>query len=103
MSHFSSVGGRALEGLVDLPPHRLPLPLATGDLVELLLHLRREADVYDLREVADEEVVDHHPQVLGLEIAAVPLDVAALLDRGEDGGVGAGPPDAVLPHPFAQG
>ena len=46
------------ERLVELAQQRHPLALAPGDLVELLLHLRREVDVDVVAEVLDEQVGD---------------------------------------------
>src|SRR6185436_16980669 len=55
------VGG---EGLIELPDRVDPLPVAFLDLVEGLLHLRREGDLEDVGERLEEEV-DHRLAQLG--------------------------------------
>jgi hypothetical protein len=75
---------------------RDPLLLAAGDLVELVLQPRGEVVVHVLREVLGEEGVDDAADVRGHEAPAVHLHVLAVLQRGDDAGVGGGPSDAVL-------
>ena len=84
------------ERIVELAQQRHPLALAAGDLVELLLHACREGDVDVVAEVLDEHVGDDAGHDLGPQAAILDLDVAALDDRRDRGGVRGGPADAVL-------
>ena len=69
---------------------------AFGDLVELLLHPGREAQVNDLREVVDQQAIHHLADVCRGEPLVLAPDVAPLLDGRQDRGIGGGPPDPVL-------
>src|SRR6266567_1779691 len=92
-----------VEGFVELPDHLDPRRLGLGDVVELLLHLRGEADVDDVAEVFDQDVVDHHADVLGEEPLVVQPHVTAVQQHRDDRGVGRGPADAVLLQRLHQG
>ena len=72
-----AVAQRAVEGA----QQRHPLALATGDLVELLLHPRGELDVDVVAEVLDEQVGHDLGDELGMEPAVLDPDVAAVGDR----------------------
>ena len=66
------------------------------DLIELVLHLGRIAEIHDVSEVLGQQVVDRHPDVGGAKTAIVLFDVLARLDRLDDRTVGRRPADAVL-------
>ena len=84
------------EGLPELVERRGPLLLAARHRVELILHRRGEAVLHVAVEVMGEEAVDDLADVGRHEAPAVHLHVLAVLQRGDDGGVGRGPADAVL-------
>src|SRR5436190_1141855 len=60
---------------------RDPVPLTPRDLVELLLHPRRELDVDVVAKVFDEEVCDDPGDGLGKQPPFVDPDVASIDDR----------------------
>src|SRR4029453_17883153 len=90
-------GEVALEGLVE-GLHRVdPLALTFLDLVEVVLHLRRELDVHDVLEVRDELVGDRHAQLGRAQRAPLAMHVAAIVyDRPQDRRVGRWPADPEL-------
>ena len=73
-----------------------PVQLPFLHLVQLLFHARRVGDVEDVAEVLHQQVAHHHAEFGGMEAALLLLDVLAVLNDGEDGGVGRGPADALL-------
>src|SRR6266540_5173483 len=88
------------DGVLDLHEEgldqRLPRLGATGDVVEVLLHLGCEAEVDHLWEDVGQQVGHDDADVLWVEALGVQPDVLAL-EQGRDGGrVGRRPPDAVL-------
>ena len=87
---------RFLERVVELVEHLDHVFLGRGDVVELVLHVRGELQVEDLGELLDQEVGHDHAQVGREEPPLLLLDVAAVLDRLDDRGVGAGPADVLL-------
>ena len=87
---------RPLERSVELVEHLRPPDPALGDVVELVLHVRREVDVDDVREVLDQLVGDDHAHVLGIEALVLQPDVSAVLDRRDDRRVRGGTADAQL-------
>ena len=82
--------------VVEGAQQRHPRPLAVGDLVELLLHPRRELDVDVGPEVLDQEVGDDLRDGLGVEPSLLDADVAAVGDGRDRRRVGGRPADAVL-------
>ena len=70
-----------VEGVVELPQDGHPRGLPFGDVVELLLQLRGEADVHDVAEVLHQVVRDHLADLLGEEALVVQAHVAAIEDR----------------------
>ena len=87
-----------MSGHVQLLDERHPGSLALRDLVELVLEVGREIEVDDVAELAHEQVVDEHADIGRLQATILAFDVAALLDRGQDGRVGARAADAALLH-----
>jgi hypothetical protein len=86
----------AFERTVELLEH-LDLPeLALGDVVELLLHVRGEVGVDDVREVLDQLVGHDVAHVFGSEPPILQPHVPAVLDRGDDRRVGGRPADPEL-------
>ena len=85
-----------LERPVEGAQQRHPRALAARDLVELLLHARRELQVHELAEVLDQQVGHDLADELRLQPALLDGHVAAI-DDGRDGRrVRGRPPDAVL-------
>ena len=77
-----------VEALVELAHGLAPVELAVFDLVELLFHPRRVLHVEDVVEALEQQIGHHHAEFGGREVAAFLLHVLALLNGGEDGGVG---------------
>src|SRR6185437_14550761 len=73
---------RDLQRLVELGDDRVPRPVARRDLIKLLFHLRREADVHDVGEVIREQLIDVAAKLRWLERAAQLLDVATVDQLG---------------------
>ena len=97
--------GLAERGGEVLPEPRqqhLPVLLAGGDPVEVLLEVGGEVVVDVAAEVVGEEGDDQPALVLGVEAVLVLADVVALLDGRDDRGVGRGPADAELLHALDQ-
>ena len=85
------------ERLPEVAHHLVPLLAALLDLVELVLHARGEVHVEDVGEAARPAArLTAMPRSVGREPPAVALDVVARGDGADDGGVGAGPADALL-------
>jgi hypothetical protein len=80
----------------------LPLELAVGDEVELLLQVRREVVLHVALEKALQKRRDEAALVLGDQTLLVDLDVVALLQHGERGGIGRRTADAQLLHALDQ-
>ena len=90
-------GEIALEGLVELLDRVDPLALALLDLVEVVLHLRRELDVHDVLEVRHELVGHRHAELGREQRAPLAMHVAAIVDdRAQDRRVGRRPADPEL-------
>src|SRR6266571_4732011 len=70
-----------VERVVELTKHAHPLRLSLRDVVELLLHLRRETDVDDVGEEIDEHVDDDHTDLLGEEPLVLQANVATVEQR----------------------
>src|SRR3954468_22449829 len=75
---------RLLKGFVELAQDALPLQLSALDLVQLLLHLRREAHVEDVRELLDHDLLDGLTELRREEAALLELDVAAVGEHRDD-------------------
>ena len=86
----------------EIAQHVLPLELAVGDEVELLLQVGREVVLHVALEEAFQERRDEAALVLGDQPLLVDADVVALLQHGQRGGVGRGPADAQLLHALDQ-
>ena len=93
---------RAHELAPEVAQHVLPLELAVGDEVELLLEVGREVVLDVALEEALQERRDQPALVLGDQPLLVDADVVALLQHGERGGIGGGPADAQLLHALDQ-
>ncbi len=81
---------------VEVAHHGPPRTRAAGDLVEVLLHPRRELEVHEIAEVADEQVGHDLADRLRVEPALLHDHVAAVDDRGDRRRVRRRPADAVL-------
>ena len=90
------LGDAVAERRVERFEERDPGPLAAGDLVELLLHPRRELEIDVVAEVLDEEVGHDAGDRFGPEPSLLHPDVAAIDDRRDGGRIGRRPTDAVL-------
>src|SRR5690554_400798 len=90
------LGQLLLELGVEGVEQRTPVPLTLGHLVEAILHARREGVVHQIREGLLEPLGDDIAELLGVEATVLQLDVAAILDGGDDRGVGGGAADAAL-------
>src|SRR5579884_184585 len=84
------------ERLVETADRIDPLLLPLFDSVQLALHLGGEFDIHHIRKVLDQKLVDHLPQFGRIEAAFPFLDVLPILNRRDDGGVGARPADPLL-------
>src|SRR6185295_8943882 len=91
------------ELLIEFRHRPLPPEPALLDLVELLLQGGRVTFVQDVVEALLEHAVDQPAQGRGTEAPLHPVDVVAIGEHGEDGGVGRGPADAVLLQRLDQG
>ena len=100
---------RALEGLlgalqlcgkvaVEPAQHAAPVDLALLDLVELLFHRGGKAQIDDVREALEHEIVDHVAQNGGAQILALLDDILAAEDGGDGRGVGRRAADALFLH-----
>ena len=89
--------GHAAEqlALVEVGQVGLAIVPAVGDLVEPVLHRRRELHVNDLAQGLLEQVGHGHRGEGGHQLALRGLHVAAALDRLDDRGIGAGATDAL--------
>src|SRR5688572_5828639 len=83
------------ERLPETPELDVPFLLAVADLVEDVLHLRGEAVLDVVAEVLDQELADDLADVGGYEGAPAHLDVLAVAQCLDDGGVRRRPADAV--------
>ncbi len=96
--HLEAVGlGRLQvtgEGPVEILEGPDPLQLALLDLVQLALHVGGELDLENVGELLGKYLVDHHPQLGGLQRAALLGGVLPVDDGADDDGVGRGPADA---------
>src|SRR3990170_5056557 len=81
---------------IKLAQHGYPTLLAGGDEVQILLHPRRKADVQDIREVFDQEIVDCDTGLGWDQASPFAYDIPALLDRAQGGRIGRRPADAVF-------
>ena len=78
--------------------HRPPVRAPAGDVVELLFERGGEAGVDVMLEEADQERGDQPAAILRDEPPVLQPHIVAVLQHGEDGGVGGGPADAQLLH-----
>ena len=74
----------------------LPVLLGLGHLVEVLLHGRGETVVHQIGEALFETVGDDLAEFFSVEAPVRHLGIAAILDRGDDRGVGRRTSDAAL-------
>src|SRR5262245_31145096 len=79
---------------VELTDEVEPLALAARNLVEVLLHLRRERDVDEVAEVPAEQARHRKRREAGNQRLALAEHIAAPLDRPNRRGVGRRPADA---------
>ena len=73
-----------------------PLALAPRNGVKGILHSSGEFVIHVLGEVVREETIDDRAHIGGHESTGLHLDVLAIAQGGDDGGVGGGPADSVL-------
>src|SRR5581483_3886111 len=71
-----------------------PPALAARDRVQPILELGGEAEIGDVREEGNDEVVDGETEIRRHELLALAFDVAAVADRPDDRGVRRRPSDA---------
>ena len=69
-----------MERLVELAQQRLPVLLARLDLVELLLHMRRELHVHDVLKALAHEAVDHLAERRRAQVLTLLDDILAVED-----------------------
>ncbi len=86
------------EVTVELVQHVLPVALALGYVVEMLFHAGSEAVIHQIVEALGQTLSDDVTHLLRIETAVVQRDVAAVLDRRNDRGVGGRPADTALLH-----
>ena len=91
---FDRLGELVPEGV----HHLAPIARSGGDVVEFLLQPGGEAGVDIVLEEADQERGDQPSPVLGDEAALIETDVFAVLQDGQDRGVGGGAADAEFLH-----
>ena len=91
-----------VERVVERAQDGRPSPIALGDVVQLLFHVRREPYVHDFGEQVDQDVGHHHPDVLREQAAVLHASVAAVEQRGDRGCVRRGSSDPVLFQRFHQ-
>src|ERR1035441_525945 len=84
-----------VEPFVELADSLAPGDLPRFNLVEFLLHAGGVLDIEDVVEVLEQQAGDDSAQFGGVEPAALLLHILALLNGGEDGGVGGRTADAV--------
>ena len=87
-----------MERYIELADQILPLHLAGLHIIQLLLHAGGELYIHDVREALAHQVVDHLSQRCNAQVLALLDDVLTIQNGGHRGGVGGGPPDAVLLH-----
>ena len=82
----------------ELVQHIARLPLVALDVVEFLLHVRRELQVHDLREMLDEQIRHRLADVRGVEAPLAHLHIGAVgrRDLADDRRIGTRPADALL-------
>ncbi|EXJ15395.1 hypothetical protein D779_1359 [Imhoffiella purpurea] len=85
-----------LEGSPELLQERDPLPLAARDRVQIVLEPGGEVVVDVGGEILGQELVDHPPDVGRHEPLLVEHHVLAILQGGDDGGIGGRPADPEL-------
>ena len=88
----------ALEIPVELVQQLLPIQLPLRDFVEMLFHGGGEAVVQQFRKTFLQALGDDVPHLLGVEAPVLQPRVAAVLNGGDDRGVGGGAADAALFH-----
>src|ERR1035437_6663690 len=92
-----------VEALVEVGHGNPPVEFALFDFVEFFFHPRGVLHLEDVVETLQQQAGHDDAQFRGRGAAAFLLDVLALQNRGEDGGVGGGPADAVGFQAFDQG
>ena len=90
------------EAIPELLEQRLPLLLAARDRVEAILEIGGELVVHIAGEVIGQELVDDFAQRCGHEGLAVHFHILAILQRGNDRGIGRRPTDIVFLKGFHQ-
>ena len=93
---LADLGQAGGERLPELAQHVLPECAAAGHVVELVLELGGEVVLDPMAELLDQERVDQPALVLRHEPLLLQPYIGAVLEHGEDAGVGAGPADAQL-------
>ena len=83
-----------LVSAVELADEIEPVPLAAGNLIEVLFHLGGELDVDEIAEVTAQQARDRKRRETGHERLALPEDVAAALDGPDRRRVGRRAADA---------
>ena len=74
-----------------------PVGAAVLDVVQLVLHLRGEADVHDVGKILHQQIGNLEGDFRRHHVLAVLGDVLALGEHGDDGGVGGRAADALVP------
>ncbi len=91
-----------LEGLPEFFQQGNPFLLTAGHGIQLVFELGGEVVVHVLGEVVGEKLVHHPAHVRGIEALLLQLHVFAVLESGDDAGIGGGPADAMLFQGFYQ-
>ena len=98
--------GRALQCFGEVLPEAAqnlaPQAVAGADLVQLVLHVCGEVIADVTREILQQEDRHQPALVLGDQAVLVLADIFAVLDRGDDAGIGRRASDAQLLHPLDQ-
>ena len=95
---FRGFGDRGGEIAPELGQHGLVVQIARRDLVKLFLQFRGELVAHVFAEEIQQEDRDDPALVLGEQAVLVLADIFAVLDRGDDAGIGRGPADPQLFH-----
>ena len=97
-AQLGGLGDRGREIAPEPAQQLLVVRLAVRDPVQILFQIGGEVIIDVAPEVVGQERCDEPSLVLGHQPALVLLDIAAVLDRGHDRGIGRGPADAELFH-----
>ena len=87
-----------VEAGIEIGKHLLPGKLALLYLVELLLHMRGKGHINDILEALLHKPGDHLAQGRGPQALFLFDDIVAILDGGDDAGVGGRPSHALFLH-----